>query len=219
MMDASQKLDTTRTSRAEAKAERRLQLIEATIDSIARFGLSGTTMAKVTEIAGVSVGLANFHFDSKERLFKAMLQHLADEQRALWQSRLQGPDQSSGDLLKAIVESRFHPAICARRKLAVWFAFYGDAGARDIYRRAVGDMDDERLEASAALIAEMVAEAGYTGIDPVETVLATEAMWDGLWLNMLLYPGMFRRTACRDRALRMIATLFPKHFAPSPVPG
>jgi hypothetical protein len=142
-----------------------------------------------------------------------MLKHLAVEQRALWKSRLQGPDRSSGELLRAIVESRFHPSICARRKLAVWFAFYGDAGARDIYRRAVGDMDDERLEASATLIAEMVAEAGYTGIDPVETVLTTEAMWDGLWLNMLLYPNEFRRTACRDRALHMILTLFPRHCA------
>jgi AcrR family transcriptional regulator len=219
MTDTSHKPDTARTSRAEAKAERRAQLIEATIDCIARFGLSGTTMAKVTEIAGVSVGLANFHFDSKDRLFEAVLQHLADEQRALWQSRVQGPDRSGGDLLKAIVESRFHPAICARRKLAVWFAFWGDAGARDIYRRAVGDMDDERLEASAALIAEMVAEAGYTGIDPVETVLTIEAMWDGLWLNMLLYPTEFRRNACRDRAMTMIARLFPRHFQTGPAEG
>jgi TetR/AcrR family transcriptional repressor of bet genes len=210
MNDATAK--PARPRRSQAKAERRLQLIEATIDCIAKFGLSGTTMAKVTELAGVSVGLANFHFDTKERLFKAVLQHLADEQRALWQSRLQGPDRPSADLLQAIVESRFHPAICARRKLAVWFAFYGDASAREIYRRAVGDMDDERLEASAAVIDEMVAEAGYSGIDPVETVLTTEAMWDGLWLNMLLYPGEFRRAACRDRAMQMIATLFPRHF-------
>jgi TetR/AcrR family transcriptional repressor of bet genes len=219
MNETSHKPETPRASRAEAKAERRLQLIDSTIDSIARFGLSGTTMAKVTELAGVSVGLANFHFDSKDRLFEAVLKHLADEQRGLWQSRVQGPDRSGGDLFRAIVESRFHPAICARRKLAVWFAFYGDAGARDIYRSAVGDMDDERLEASAALIAEMVAEAGYAGIDPVETVLTIEAMWDGLWLNMLLYPGEFRRAACRDRAMRMIATLFPKHFDAAPSGG
>jgi AcrR family transcriptional regulator len=219
MNETSHKAELPRASRAEAKAERRLQLIDATIDCIAKFGLSGTTMAKVTELAGVSVGLANFHFDSKDRLFEAVLQHLADEQRALWQSRVQGPDRSGGDLFQAIVESRFHPAICARRKLAVWFAFYGDAGARDIYRRAVGNVDDERLEASAALIAEMVDEAGYIGIQPVETVLTIEAMWDGLWLNMLLYPGEFRRTACRDRAIRMIATLFPRHFDASPTAG
>jgi AcrR family transcriptional regulator len=215
----TQRQDPPRTSRAEAKAERRMQLIDATIDCIARFGLSGTTMGKVTELAGVSVGLANFHFDSKELLYEAMLKHLAEEQRALWQSRLQGPDRPSGELWQAIVESRFHPSICSRRKLAVWFAFWGDAGARDIYRRAVGDADDERLEASAALIAEMVAEAGYDGIDPVGTVLTVEAMWDGLWLNMLLYPNEYRRKLCRERAMRMIATLFPKHFDASPASG
>jgi AcrR family transcriptional regulator len=219
MTELDPRTDALRISRAEAKAERRLQLIEATIDCIARYGLSGTTMARVTDLAGVSVGLANFHFDGKEGLFEAVLRHLADEQRALWQSRLQGPDRSCADLLRAVVESRFHPSICARRKLAVWFAFYGDAGAREIYRRAVGNFDDERLEASAALIAELVAEGGYAGIDPVGTVLTTEAMWDGLWLNMLLYPNEYRRAICRDRAMMMIATLFPKHFDASHATG
>ncbi len=219
MNETSHKPEAPRTARAEAKAERRQQLIEATIDCIAKFGLSGTTMARVTELAGVSVGLANFHFDSKDLLLAAVIKHLADEQRALWQSRDQGPDRSSSDLLRAIVDSRFHTKICARRKLAVTLAFDGDAGAREIYRRVVGDMDDERLDASVAIITEMIAEGGYTGIDPVETVLTLEAMYDGLWLNMLLYPGEFRRTACRDRAMRMIATLFPKHFDASPLAG
>jgi AcrR family transcriptional regulator len=219
MNETSHKAELPRASRAEAKAERRLQLIDATIDCIAKHGLSGTTMAKVTEFAGVSVGLANFHFESKVRLFEAVLRHLADEQRALWQSRLQGPDRSSSDLMKAIVESRFHPKICARRKLAVWSAFDGDAGAREIYRRVIGDMDDERLDATVAIVGELIADGGYGGIDPVETVLTLEALYDGLWLNMLLYPDEFRRVACRDRAMWMIATLFPKHFDANPSAG
>ena len=49
MNETSHKLEAPRTARAEAKAERRSQLIEATIDCIAKFGLSGTTMAKVTQ--------------------------------------------------------------------------------------------------------------------------------------------------------------------------
>ena len=199
-------------ARARAKAERRQQLIDATIEAIARFGLTGTTMGKVTEIAGVSLGLANFHFDSKERLFEAVLQQLAAEQRALWRSRAQDPGLSSRALLLAIVESRFHASICARKKLAVWFAFYGDVSARDTYRRAVGDVDDERLEATIAILTEMIAEAGYSHLDPEETTLSIEALYDGLWLNMLLYPTDFRRSACRTRALNVIAALFPKHF-------
>ncbi len=205
-----------RNSRAEAKAERRQQLIDATIDSIARFGLTGTTMGKVTELAGVSLGLANFHFESKERLFQSTLQHLAAEQRALWQSRAQDPKLTTRELLLAIVDSRFHASICARKKLAVWFAFYGDASARDIYRRAVGDVDDERLEATVAIFTEMIAEAGYTHLDPDEAALSVEALYDGLWLNMLLYPTDFRRSICRARALGVISALFPTHFDPAP---
>ena len=212
MNDVSTLVKPAKVSRAAAKAERRKQLLGATIDSIARFGLSGTTMSTVTELAGVSIGLANFHFESKDRLLEAVLKHLADEQRALWQSRRQGPDRSSRDLLQAIIDSRFHAAICRRKKLAVWFAFYGDASARVVYRRAVGDMDDERLDATVAIITEMITDAGYTGLDPVETALSIEALYDGLWLNMLLYPSDFRRAVCRRRAMNVIAALFPKHF-------
>jgi TetR/AcrR family transcriptional repressor of bet genes len=148
-------------------------------------------------------------------LIGAVPRHLADEPRAPWQSRVQGPDAPCGDLLRDIAGSRLHPAIRARRKLAVWRAFRGDACARDIHRRAVGDADDDRLHAGAALIAEMAAEAGYPGIDPEQSVLTVKALHDGFWLNLLLYPAGFRRPACLDRALRMMATLFPKHFAPS----
>jgi TetR/AcrR family transcriptional repressor of bet genes len=212
MNDESIPRKPAKVSRAAAKAERRQQLIEATIDSIARFGLSGTTMSTVTEIAGASVGLVNFHFESKDGLFEAVLRHLAAEHRALWQSRVQGPDRKSRDLLQSIIESRFHPAICSRKKLAVWFAFYGDASARALYRHAVGDVDDERLDATIAIITEMIADGGYSDIDPSETALSIEALYDGLWLNMLLYPSDFRRTVCHARAMNVIAALFPKHF-------
>lgn len=200
------------TGRAAAKAERRQQLIEATILSIARHGLSGTTIAKVSEIAGTSVGLANFHFETKERLFESVLRHLADEERVLWQERTQDPAASPADRLMAIVDSRFDARICDRRKLAIWFAFWGDASARAIYRRVLSDVDDERLEASVAILTTLCAQTGRSGLDPTGTVLAMESLYDGLWLNMLLYPSDFRRLDCRDKALDYIAALFPEHF-------
>ncbi len=205
-----------RTTRAAAKAERRQQLIDATIRSIADHGLSGTTIARVSEIAGTSIGLAHFHFNSKERLLEATLQHLADEARAIWQTRNRDPSLSHADRLVAIVDARFHPRICDRRKLAIWFAFYGDAGAREIYRRVLSDVDDERLGATVAILAALCAQTGQTRIDPQETALGMEAFHDGLWLNMLVYPSDFKRIACRDKALDYIAALFPTVFPDRP---
>ena len=201
------------TRRAAAKAERRLALIEATMTAIAEFGISGTTMARVTEIAGTSIGLANFHFDSKERLFEAVLQLLADEERALWQKRNADPTLTPADRLIAIVDARFSPVSCAPGKLAVWFAFWGDAGARDIYRRIVGDIDEERLEVTVAIIAALSPENESTRFDPRQVALGLEAFYDGLWLNLLLYPDDFKRVACRQRAIEHITALFPLHFS------
>ena len=52
------------------KAERRQQLIDATIRCIAQHGLSAVTMQMVTREAGLSVGIANLHFESKDNLLK-----------------------------------------------------------------------------------------------------------------------------------------------------
>lgn len=201
-----------KTSRAAAKAERRQNLIEATITSIARYGLSGTTLARVTEIAGVSMGLVNFHFETKERLLEAVLTHLADDQRTFWHRRNQDASLSTADRLMAIIDSRFHGRVSDRRSLAIWFAFWGDASAREIYRRVVGGVDEEILEATVAILTLMVQEGGYTNLDPLETALAMEAMYDGLRLNMLLYPEEFNSLNSRARALDFVAAILPCHF-------
>jgi TetR/AcrR family transcriptional repressor of bet genes len=202
-----------KTRRAQAKVERRLALIDATIRSIADYGLSGTTIAKVTEIAGTSIGLANFYFENKERLFEATLQHLADEERTVWQKLNDDAMLTPAERLVALLDARFHPKVCNRRTLAVWFAFWGDAGARDIYRRVVEPLDDERLDATVAMIQSFGPDAAGLKRDPMQTALGLEAFYDGLWLNHLLYPAEFKRLGCRQRALDHLAALFPAHIS------
>jgi TetR/AcrR family transcriptional repressor of bet genes len=204
-----------KTRRAQAKEERRQALIDATIRSITEYGLSGTTIAKVTEIAGTSIGLANFHFENKERLFEATLQHLADEERAVWQKLNDDSALTPTERLLGLLDARFHPKVCNRRTLAVWFAFWGDAGARDIYRRVVGALDDERLDATVSIIRSLGTTATGPQRDPMETALGLEAFYDGLWLNHLLYPDEFKRLGCRQRALDHLSALFPAHVSSS----
>ena len=132
---------------------RRQQLIEATIDEIAKRGLSGTTISAVTARAGLSVGLANFHFRSKQALFEETLRFLAEEHRNAWRKRLQNRRLDSAGKLLAIVDAHFLPRICNRRKLAVWFAFFGDPGWRAAYRAIMAGIDAERRGVSISLCA------------------------------------------------------------------
>jgi AcrR family transcriptional regulator len=85
--------------RKASKETRRLQLIEATIDSLARRGYADTTLADVADGAGLSRGIVNFHFESKEKLLVATLQFMADEYANHWYSALEKAGERPADQL------------------------------------------------------------------------------------------------------------------------
>jgi TetR/AcrR family transcriptional regulator, transcriptional repressor of bet genes len=199
--------------RTEDKSVRRVQLIEATIACIAKHGITGTTLAKVTEVAGLSLGLVNFHFATKERLFEETLRFVASEHRAQWQKGIKATNLGDADRFLAIIDSFFHPQICSRKKLSVWFAFFAEAANRSIYRSIVADIDEERHQESMRLIRRFAAEGD--GVDPVFVSLTLEALTDGLWLNMLLYPEDFSRAQSKTQVRRVLALMFPRHFGPT----
>jgi TetR/AcrR family transcriptional regulator, transcriptional repressor of bet genes len=190
--------------RTEDKAVRKAQLIDATIDCISKYGLSGTTLAKVTEVAGLSLGLVSFHFDSKEKLLEETLRFVAEEHRDNWLTAVNSKATSDRDRFYAIYDSFFDPKICNHKKLSVWFAFFGEFGPRKAYRRIVEDIDDERYEESMRLLTSMMADRDDIDLDVSSVCLTLEALMDGLWLCMLIYPRTFTRAETKARARRVI---------------
>ena len=54
--------------RTASREKRRQQLIDATVACIARKGMGSTTLGDVAKEAGLSQGIVNLHFESKENL-------------------------------------------------------------------------------------------------------------------------------------------------------
>src|ERR1700759_100591 len=75
-------------ARRDVKDKRKQQLMEANIASIARRGLEGTTIAHVSKGAGLSRGIVNFYFTSKEKMMQETLAFLAEEYTLAWQEEL-----------------------------------------------------------------------------------------------------------------------------------
>ena len=191
---------------------RRQQLIEATIVSISQNGISNTTMTTITQLAGLSLGLVNFHFKSKEALLTATLLHLAEEHRCLWMTGVAKPKLKPALKILAIVKAQFHPQICNRKKLAVWFAFFGEAAYRKSYRSSTTCIDAERRETLINICSEIISEGDYTA-KPEEVANTLEAMFDGFWLNMLMYPDTFTGADSASQIIAYLAHAFPFHFA------
>ena len=198
--------------RTESKEVRRQQLINATIDSIAQNGIGGTTMSTVTEIAGLSLGIVNFHFKSKQNLLEETLLFLAKEHHEQWLDAFDNAGLSAPEKLLAIVDAHFHPRICSPKKLAVWFAFFGEAGRRKVYRKLINDIDLERYSIALRLCSEIAEDGGYDDMPPRQVANILEALYDGIWLELLTYPENFRRTEARDHIVAFLSKVYPDHF-------
>lgn len=59
----------------------RLKLLEAAVSCLAERGWSGSTVAVVAERAGVSRGAAQHHFRTREDLFTAAVEHVAEKRQ------------------------------------------------------------------------------------------------------------------------------------------
>ncbi len=205
--------------RTASREVRRGQLIEATINSIAQHGIGGTTMNTVTEFAGLSLGLVNFHFQSKQNLLEETLVFLAREHHDLWFKAYRDAGLSASEKLLAIVDAHFHPRICTRKKLSVWYAYFGEAGRRKVYRALVDDIDNQRLGISTSLCEAIIDEGGYD-CPPARHVARTlEGLYDGLWLNVLMYPKTFTRELSKAQIRAYLAAIFPNHVPAPTFPG
>ena len=132
-MDIAPAIEPDKKSRKASKETRQQQLIEATIDSLAKRGYADTTLANVADGAELSRGIVNFHFESKEKLLIATLQHMYDEYSAHWRTALQKAGDDPARQLQHLVWADFDRSICNKRKLAAWLAFWGEAKSRPTY--------------------------------------------------------------------------------------
>ena len=195
------------------KAERRQQLIDATIRCIAQHGLSAVTMQMVTRDAGLSVGIANLHFESKDNLLKETLRYVAEEYHNGQIDIMEGAEiPDLGARLDALLDFQLGRGVTQRQKMSVWFAYYGEAGARPVYQKIVSTVDKLAAQKLETLFASIIRDGGYQGVDARELATGYSALIDGLHLGLLVTPRELSKRRARSVARDFLRRAFPDHI-------
>ncbi|MFK8022190.1 MAG: transcriptional regulator BetI [Pseudomonadales bacterium] len=198
--------------RALPAEDRRQQLIKATIKCIARQGLSATTMANITSEAGLSMGIVNLHFQSKEKLLVETLRTVADEYLDGWRTITRSNTLEAAEKIRALIEFDFSAKVTQREKLAVWFAFWGEAKSRPVYQKICAKNDNETAAQLNALCLELL-PAGPDAVEDADIAASGyTALVDGLWLDILLTPREMPREKAIKICLNYLGALFPEQF-------
>jgi transcriptional repressor BetI len=203
-------------AKAEAVKEiRRKQLIDATIRAIGRFGYASTTLTHVAGEAGLSPGIVNFYFKSKDQLLLATLEQIVEEYSAFWREALSKGKVAPAAGLEAMIEADFHASVCNPEKISIWYAFWAEAGNNPAYQGLVQRLETDYTVQTIELCNRIITEGGY-GIDARTVAVGLNAMIDGLWFDCLMEPKSFNRNDAKRVCRSYLAAVFPAHFAGGP---
>lgn len=203
-------------ARKDIKDFRRQQLIEATFDSIAKLGFAETTLADVAKQAGLSQGIVNFYFKSKQDLLTATLRHMVEDyyQRSAAAVRRAGPSPAAR--LDAMVAADFDPVIASRKNVTVWYAFWGETRWRPAFVNLCTALSESHQMQTSDIMREIIDAGGYRELDAAPLARGFNAMIDGLWLDILTNPKSCDRGMALHICRTYLGRVFPREFGARP---
>ena len=177
------------TRTRESPDKRREMLIEATTRSIAKHGYASTTIERICDEAGVSRGLVNHHFGSKEELILQSYKQLCND----WAYYTKDMVDEAGEPeagLRAAIARNFDPKLFKREYLSIWLGFWSAIPKSAELRkldRALYKLDLTNFE---QLFERLAAKRGIA-LDARLQAIGLMALIEGLWLQWSLDPKSF----------------------------
>ena len=202
---------TAPNSRQASKNRRRRQLIEATIDSIAKRGLGHTTLSHVSKIAGLSQGIVNLHFTSKENLLNETLAYIRDDYEQNWKKALAKAGHDPAKQLSALARADYKTSVADTKKLAVWFAFWGEVKSRPAYKKICQARVTDYRRILESILENLINEGNYTELTASDVTESMMSLADGLWLNMLVSSHILKRKDAEKLMMQYLAQTFARH--------
>jgi len=174
----------------KSASDRRQELIAAGIACLGKGGMSAFTIDQICKQAGVSRGLINHHFNTKDELLNCiyadMTDHLLDDYN--------GSD--ARQLLASIIETSFDEESFNRSNLRAWLSIWGQVASNGalnkLHRQRYGAY---KAKIKAALLDISSANSGLFDVDSVARQLI--ALIDGLWLEYCLHSNGFSLGAAK----------------------
>ncbi len=141
---------------------------------------------------------------------------MSHEYREQWLRAHDAAGPTPAEKLEAVLLTDFEPPVSNRNRIAVWFAFYGEAKSRPTYMDVCRAIDQITFDALTQLCSELIEEGGYAGRDPALITQGLSALSEGLWLDLLVSPHTNDLDKSKRTVRAFLAATFPKHF---PIPG
>ncbi|MFE3737988.1 TetR/AcrR family transcriptional regulator [Streptomyces sp. NPDC059134] len=185
----------------------RRRLLEAAVECLAAYGWAGSTVSVVAERAGVSRGAAQHHFPTREDLFTAAVEHVAEERSAALRALVPAGPGHRRAAVEGIVDLCTGPLF--RAALHLWVA----ASDEERLRPRVTELEARIGRETHRIAVELLgADESVPGVR--ETVQGLLDMARGLGLATLLTDDRRRRERVVAEWARILDTTLDRPGPP-----
>lgn len=168
---------------------RRVEILSATVDQAVRLGMERLRVQDVAASLGISSGLVFYHFDTKDKLLAAALEHAVDRDLArLDRAVAQGSDPL--DRLRRVISS-YGPTGKAPG-WTLWIDAWAMALRHPPIRTTLRRLDGRWTVALRDAIVDGTTAGDFTCPVPAATVARIGGLLDGLSVATLVYRNVSR---------------------------
>ena len=163
---------------------RKQQLINATLESVAQYGLQKTTIVTISKIAGLSSGIISHYFGGKQGLIEATVKFLLEQLKIALLERVSDQTLSAPERLKMIVEANFTQLQRSIPATKTWLSFWAQSMHEPGLAR-LQNINSKRLYSNLLFSFRQIFDEDLALIASNQTA----AMIDGFWLRSALSPN------------------------------
>jgi TetR/AcrR family transcriptional regulator, transcriptional repressor of bet genes len=197
-----------RTFHRAPEAERREDLITATLDCIAELGIQGATVRQIATRAGVTGGLIRHYFASKD----LMMQEAYREVMRMMSAPAFAAADSEGtarERLILFIAGNLTPPVTDPRMLSLWAAFIGHIRVEPAFAAIHRENYIAFLSVLQDLLQAFFEEQGKPLAPDTcrHHAIALNGLIDGLWLEGTLVSDMFHDHELADTAILSVERL------------
>ena len=172
-------------------ALRRRQLMEASVEVIARQGVEQATVVDIAQAAGLSPGLIRHYFGSKDDLLEATVRYLQKRLKRAVRVRCEAVSEPM-EKVYAIIGGNFAPEQFEPQAVSAWLAFWAQSSSSRpnllrVRRAHVRRLRDNLTYWLQRLVDRARAQHIAQGLT---------AFIDGLWVAAALEGGVSSELAC-----------------------
>ena len=177
-------------SKADVAAERKDQIVRATVECITKNGYHNFSMQDVARTAGVSKGIIHYYFLNKDELMMSVLDKVAGDIERVMQADMQASSNPFRKL-EIFVEVCFDIVRSTKEYYQVNMDFWTQINQKEDIRQAIARHYAKFREAAATVIREGINAGAFNKVDPLEYASYLIAVIDGLSLQWLFDEKVF----------------------------